>query len=169
MASAWSWVQTASGGVFCRIAKADSGLRSPHIWRFPTTNSNPFTGSAPERNTVRPGLLAKTVLVQDPWRSSISRIACSSRSRCGFTVQRTAPRFFVGTRTTKANPLISDHQGQAPRWLCVSQVHRPGLRSFPCQPRGKCHLGRTAGEGCPPRNHRDPGLEEAVSRGSHRG
>jgi hypothetical protein len=53
MAWVWSWGQTASGGVFCRIAKADSGLSSPHRWRFPTTNSNPFTDSAPERKNVR--------------------------------------------------------------------------------------------------------------------
>lgn len=136
---------------------------------LPNHQLQPLHRQRAERNTVRPGLLAKTVSVQDPWRSSISSIACSSRSRCGFTVQRTAPRFFVGTRTTKANPLIIDHQGQAPRWLCVSQVHRPGLPWFPCQPRGMCHSGRTAGGGCPPRNHRDSGLEEAVSRGSHRG
>ena len=62
--------------------------------------------------------------------SIISSIACSSRSRCGFTFQRTALRFFVGTRTTKANPLISDHQGQAPRWLCVPSsqwIRRAGV------------------------------------------
>jgi hypothetical protein len=29
-----------------------------------------FTGSAPERNDVGPGLLAKTVPVRDPWRSN---------------------------------------------------------------------------------------------------
>lgn len=53
-----------------RIAGADSGLKSPHRQRFPATNSNLFTGSAPERNDVGPGLLAKTVPVRDPWRSN---------------------------------------------------------------------------------------------------
>ena len=56
-----------AGGVFCRIARADSELRSPHRRRFSTTSSRPFTGSAPERNSVRPGLLAKRVPVRDPW------------------------------------------------------------------------------------------------------
>ena len=100
----WSWVQTASGGGFCRIAKADSGLRSPHRRRLPTTNSNPFTGSAPERNTVGPGLLAKTVPVWDPWRSSISSIACASRSLSGFTVRRTERRFSACSNLQAADP-----------------------------------------------------------------
>jgi len=49
----WSWIPTASGGVFCGIARADAGLRSPHRRRFSTTSSRPFTGSAPERDNDR--------------------------------------------------------------------------------------------------------------------
>jgi len=74
MAWVWSWGQTASGGVFCRIAKADSGLSSPHRWRFPTTNSNPFTDSAPERKNVRLRMLMKP-LHAGPFNSEIATIA----------------------------------------------------------------------------------------------
>ena len=105
-----SWVHNASGGVFCRIARADSGLRAPQRRRFSTTSFRPFTGSALERKSVRPGLLAKRVPVRDPWQSStssissISGISNSSRSRFGFTVRRTARGFSAKTRTRAAYP-----------------------------------------------------------------
>ena len=74
VARVWSWGQTASGRVLCRIAKADSGLSSPHRRRFPTTNSNPFTGSAPEQKSVRLRMLVKTRHA-GPFRSEVANIA----------------------------------------------------------------------------------------------
>jgi hypothetical protein len=74
VARVWSWGQTASGRVLCRIAKADSGLSSPHGRRFPTTNSNPFTGSAPEQKSVRLRMLVKTRHA-GPFRSEVANIA----------------------------------------------------------------------------------------------
>ena len=124
-----------AGGVFCRIARADSGLRSPHRLRFSTTNSRPFTGSAPERNTVRPGLLAKTVPVRDPCRSSISNIACASRSRSGFTVRRTARKFSESTRPPAANPPATR---AAPRPQAIR--FRPVLLVRASSPRRQAHI-----------------------------
>lgn len=113
MAWVCSWVHNASGGVFCRIARADSGLRAPQRRRFSTTSFRPFTGSALARKSVRPGLLAKRVPVRDPWQSIIACTSCtsctscissSSRSRIGFTVRRTARRFSANTDLQAADP-----------------------------------------------------------------
>jgi hypothetical protein len=87
------------------MAIADAGQRSPRRRRFSTTSSVPFTGRVAARNSVRPGLLAKTVPVRDPCRSSISNIACASpRSLSGFTVRRTARRFSESSRPPVAIP-----------------------------------------------------------------
>ena len=53
MAWVWSWIPTASGVVFCGIARAEAGLRAPLRRRFSSTSSRPFTGSAPERDNDR--------------------------------------------------------------------------------------------------------------------
>ena len=53
MAWVWSWIPTASGGVFCGIARAEAGLSSPHRRRFSSTSSRLFTGSAPKRDNDR--------------------------------------------------------------------------------------------------------------------
>jgi hypothetical protein len=49
----WSWIPTTSGGVFCGIARAEAGLRTPQRRRFSSTSSRLFIGSAPERDNDR--------------------------------------------------------------------------------------------------------------------
>ena len=118
----WPWVHTASGGGFWRMAIADAGRRSPRRRRFSTTSSVPFTGSVAERNRLRPRLLAKTMPVRDPCRSSISNIACASpRSLSGFTVQRTARRFSESSRPPAADP-PANRAAQSPQSIRLSNV-----------------------------------------------
>ena len=144
----WSWVQTASGGVFCRIARADSGLRAPQRRRFSTTSFRPFTGSALARKSVRPGLLAKRVPVRDPWRSSISIPSCtscisgSSRSLSGFTVRRTARGFSAKTRTQAAYPTPPRTSAPAirvptriPTWTATATATATRTHRLPRNPR----------------------------------
>ena len=49
----WSWIPTTSGGVFCGIARAEAGLRTPQRRRFSSTSPRLFTDSAPERDNDR--------------------------------------------------------------------------------------------------------------------
>ena len=137
-----SWVHNASGGVFCRIARADSGLRAPQRRRFSTTSFRPFTGSALARKSVRPGLLAKRVPVRDPWLTQhlqhLRLIAVPIRVHCsahGTRVLRQDqdsgglpyPASDLGSRNPSSNPDSNPDSN-----LDRNPYPAPSSKSAPC-------------------------------------